>query len=99
MSAGTREPPRREDRPIGPRRGGQGGGRPRARAAAYTLGPPSVADEFLPVRIAGSAVSVAGAWLLFVTSWREFGEQAPGLAARVFDRFEAHRHKTMATIR
>jgi hypothetical protein len=34
-----------------------------------------------------------------VTSWREFCEQAPELSARVFERFEAHRHKTMATIR
>jgi hypothetical protein len=34
-----------------------------------------------------------------VTTWQEFSVQAPGLAARVFERFEAHRHKTMATIR
>jgi hypothetical protein len=34
-----------------------------------------------------------------VTTWQEFSEQAPELADRVFERFEAHRHKTMATIR
>jgi Pyridoxamine 5'-phosphate oxidase len=34
-----------------------------------------------------------------VSSWQEFSEQAPELAARVLERFEAHRHKTMATIR
>jgi hypothetical protein len=34
-----------------------------------------------------------------VTSWQEFSEQAPELAGRAFDRFEAHRHKTMATVR
>jgi hypothetical protein len=34
-----------------------------------------------------------------VSSWQEFSEHAPELAARVFERFEAHRHKTMATIR
>src|SRR5881397_3941161 len=34
-----------------------------------------------------------------MTAWQEFSEQAPELAARVFERFEAHRHKTMATIR
>jgi Pyridoxamine 5'-phosphate oxidase len=34
-----------------------------------------------------------------VTTWQEFHEEAPELAARVLERFEAHRHKTMATIR
>lgn len=34
-----------------------------------------------------------------MATWHEFTQQAPGLAAHVFDRFEAHRHKTMATIR
>src|SRR3954447_7029528 len=34
-----------------------------------------------------------------MTSWQEFTEQEPELAARVLDRFEAHRHKTMATTR
>src|SRR6059058_1619660 len=34
-----------------------------------------------------------------MTAWQQFSEQAPELAARVFERFEAHRHKTMATIR
>src|SRR4051794_23100472 len=34
-----------------------------------------------------------------MTSWQEFTEQEPELAARVLDRFEANRHKTMATIR
>jgi Pyridoxamine 5'-phosphate oxidase len=34
-----------------------------------------------------------------VTRWQEFSDQAPELAARVFERFEAHPHKTMATIR
>src|SRR4051794_1756541 len=34
-----------------------------------------------------------------MASWQEFHEQAPELAARVLQRFEAHRHKTMATIR
>jgi hypothetical protein len=34
-----------------------------------------------------------------VTSWREFDEQAPELAVLVLERFEAHRHKTMATVR
>jgi hypothetical protein len=32
-------------------------------------------------------------------TWQEFTEQAPELAAQVRERFEAHRHKTMATIR
>jgi hypothetical protein len=46
------------------------------------------------------ADSVGGGCLAaVVASWREFSEQAPEIAARVFDRFEAHRHKTMATIR
>ncbi|MGZ4649178.1 MAG: pyridoxamine 5'-phosphate oxidase family protein [Kineosporiaceae bacterium] len=34
-----------------------------------------------------------------MTSWQEFSVQAPELAAKVLERFEAHRHKTMATIR
>jgi hypothetical protein len=34
-----------------------------------------------------------------MATWQEFSEQAPGLAARALERFEAHRHKTMATIR
>src|SRR4051794_21281202 len=34
-----------------------------------------------------------------MTSWQEFTELEPELAARVLDRFEANRHKTMATIR
>jgi hypothetical protein len=34
-----------------------------------------------------------------MATWQEFTEQAPELAARAFERFEAHRHKTMATIR
>ena len=34
-----------------------------------------------------------------MATWQEFSEQAPELAARAFERFEAHRHKTMATIR
>jgi hypothetical protein len=34
-----------------------------------------------------------------MTSWQEFTEQEPELASRVLDRFEANRHKTMATIR
>lgn len=45
------------------------------------------------------ALSVAGGWLAPVTSWQEFSDQAPEVAARVLERFEAHRHKTMATIR
>src|SRR4051794_12680707 len=69
-----------DDRPNGPRRGGQGGGRPRARRPRYT--------------VVGGGCLAAG-----VTTWQEFSEQAPELAARVFERFEAHRHKTMATIR
>jgi hypothetical protein len=44
-------------------------------------------------------MSVADAWLATVSSWQEFSGQAPDLAARVLERFEAHRHKTMATIR
>ena len=34
-----------------------------------------------------------------MATWQEFSEQAPELAARAFERLEAHRHKTMATIR
>jgi hypothetical protein len=34
-----------------------------------------------------------------MATWQEFSEQAPDLAAAAFARFEAHRHKTMATIR
>jgi Pyridoxamine 5'-phosphate oxidase len=44
-------------------------------------------------------LSVAAAWLASVSSWQEFSEQAPELAARVLERFVAHQHKTMATIR
>ena len=40
-----------------------------------------------------------GAGLSGMATWQEFGEQAPEMAARAFARFEAHRHKTMATIR
>ena len=32
-------------------------------------------------------------------SWSEFTAAAPDLAARIQERFEAHKHKTMATIR
>jgi hypothetical protein len=32
-------------------------------------------------------------------SWSEFEEEAPELAARVRERLEAHRHKTIATLR
>jgi Pyridoxamine 5'-phosphate oxidase len=34
-----------------------------------------------------------------VASWAEFEAEAPELAARVRDRLDAHRHKTIATIR
>ena len=34
-----------------------------------------------------------------MTTWQEFSEQAPELAARVLERFESNRHKTMATVR
>jgi hypothetical protein len=34
-----------------------------------------------------------------VTTWQEFSDQAPDLAARVLEKFEANRHKTMATVR
>jgi len=34
-----------------------------------------------------------------MTSWREFEESAPEFAARVRAMFDAHRHKTMATVR
>jgi len=34
-----------------------------------------------------------------VASWSEFEAEAPQLAARVRERLEAHRHKTIATIR
>ena len=34
-----------------------------------------------------------------MATWQEFSEQAPELAGRALERFEAHRHKTMATIR
>src|SRR5919202_3417288 len=34
-----------------------------------------------------------------MATWQEFSEQAPELAARAFERFEKHRHKTMATVR
>lgn len=34
-----------------------------------------------------------------MATWQEFSEQAPELATRALERFEAHRHKTMATIR
>lgn len=40
-----------------------------------------------------------GGWLTLVATWQEFSEQAPELAARALERFKAHRHKTMATIR
>ena len=34
-----------------------------------------------------------------MATWQEFSEQAPELAARVQERFDAHAHKTIATIR
>jgi Pyridoxamine 5'-phosphate oxidase len=34
-----------------------------------------------------------------VPSWSKFEEEAPELAARVRERLEAHKHKTIATIR
>jgi hypothetical protein len=34
-----------------------------------------------------------------MATWQEFSDEVPELAARVLERFEAHRHKTMATIR
>ena len=34
-----------------------------------------------------------------MASWSEFAAAAPTLAARVQERFDAHKHKTMATIR
>lgn len=34
-----------------------------------------------------------------MATWQEFSELVPETAERVFERFEAHRHKTMATIR
>lgn len=34
-----------------------------------------------------------------MTAWRDFTAQAPELAARVRERFEATKHKTMATLR
>ncbi len=34
-----------------------------------------------------------------MATWQEFSEQEPELAARAFERFEAHRHKTVATVR
>lgn len=34
-----------------------------------------------------------------MSSWSEFADEAPELAARVVERFDAHKHKTMATLR
>ena len=34
-----------------------------------------------------------------MASWSEFETAAPELAARVKERFDAHKHKTMATVR
>jgi hypothetical protein len=34
-----------------------------------------------------------------VASWSEFEAEAPELAARVRERFDAHKHKTIATLR
>jgi hypothetical protein len=34
-----------------------------------------------------------------MTTWREFEQSAPGLATRVRTLFDAHRHKTIATLR
>jgi len=34
-----------------------------------------------------------------MATWQQFSEQEPELAGRAFERFDAHRHKTMATIR
>ncbi|MET0741587.1 MAG: pyridoxamine 5'-phosphate oxidase family protein [Candidatus Nanopelagicales bacterium] len=34
-----------------------------------------------------------------MTSWQEFADEAPELAAEVKRRFDAHGHKTMATVR
>ncbi len=44
-------------------------------------------------------MSVGRAWVLPMATWQEFSEEAPELAARALERFEAHRHKTIATIR
>ena len=42
---------------------------------------------------------MGGASLAGMASWSEFAAQAPELAERVQARFDAHKHKTMATIR
>jgi hypothetical protein len=34
-----------------------------------------------------------------MATWRQFSSEQPELAATVFERFEAHKHKTMATLR
>jgi hypothetical protein len=34
-----------------------------------------------------------------MTAWRTFAEEVPQLAASVRERFDAHKHKTMATLR
>ena len=34
-----------------------------------------------------------------MATWQELSEEAPELAGRALERFEAHRHKTMATLR
>ena len=34
-----------------------------------------------------------------MVTWQQFSEQEPDLAARAFERLEAHKHKTMATVR
>src|SRR4051794_41373745 len=34
-----------------------------------------------------------------MATWQEFSEQAPELAERVRERFEAHKHLTIATVR
>ena len=55
--------------------------------------------RFRPGRPEPSGFVGGGCLAPDVATWQEFSEQAPELAARVFERFEAHRHKTMATIR
>lgn len=44
-------------------------------------------------------LSAAGCTMVGMSSWQEFERQAPGLAATVRALFDAHKHKTLATIR
>ena len=82
--------------PAPPRSPARPATRGRRRSAPAGDRPPAHVDRFR--RIAGRRAprpAPCGA----MATWSEFAAAAPALAERVQERFDAHKHKTMATIR